>query len=218
MLAKAIHIGITVHRDGNCTRTCGFDGYAYLDSGFLVGSIGQGLVLHDEATLLTAFTLTGCPIAARCEAQHLNPWVYTRGAYRGRRRLVGQDFSVESLLQSRPEGSSVEMELDVSIKGTLPQLSGIARPFQEEISQRSRGRLAGQFDIDFRTGAGCVFTCSAETEYQLDIPFDVQTAWRNITIVAKATRDGLTQVEQIDMFHDRALALEDLNEKRSVVH
>ena len=217
MSTKRIEIAVNLVC-GSVAKKAHVSGYAYLESGFL-----QGLIIPEKATqisraeqvLLTAFTFTGCPIAAHTEERDINPWVWTRGAYAGSRVLRGNGFTAESQLTSTLEAGIISMELALEIKGNLPDLVSIARPFQEEITELSLGILNGKFDIVFLTENGPIH-CNAETRYDLDISRSAPTVFRNITILTANGDGGLAQVEQIDLFGNKTGADIDLAARLAV--
>jgi hypothetical protein len=214
MTTKNIEISICLDSDGE--RKFGrFEGFAYLESGFLAGTIdGPGSAFNQaQLVLLTAFTLTGCPIAARSSGNVSNPWLLTNGAYRGNRRLVARDFEAKATLVADSVNDRIGMRLQVTCNGTMPRLKSIAAPFQEAIEQVSRGRLKGHFDVAFIGEAGSEIRAHAESGYELDIVADVAPAWRNITILSFYEDAGLRQIEQIDLFGSQNDAELDLSRK-----
>ncbi|MEA2998492.1 MAG: hypothetical protein QOK17_325 [Sphingomonadales bacterium] len=213
MSVKIIQIGISLSTDSG-TKEATLEGYAYLEAGFLKGTIppGSGLTTA-ERTLLTALTFTGCPIAARTTDPELNPWLKTGGAYAGTRVLCTRAFNLRSEIVSEPIGDRIKMSLRAEVVGALPALCGIARPFQEVIRFREAGRLSGDFSLIFRTCEGD-FSARATTEYHLNGVTSAPDVWRNITIESSLPEDSLIQVEQIDLFGSHEAAVADLRAKR----
>lgn len=214
---KSIVIWISLTKRNSRPIDATFDGYAYLDAGFLAGAIplSNTLSQHD-ATLLSAFTLTGCPIAARTSERNLNPWVATGGAYTATRLLESATFRAESAIVANPRGSAIEMSLDVRVDGQLPTIDGIKEPFQEKIQHREKGKLLGEFDLTFTDIAGHEYIARAITNYRLPIDFDANTVWRNITILGFTQSGAYKQIEQIDLFSNVEVATSDLVDKRGV--
>jgi hypothetical protein len=218
MTTKKLNIEIGLDATDRPFRVATFAGFAYLESGFLAGDIlpaGEAIA-PAELVLLTAFTLTGCPIAARCGAELINPWSLTGGAYRGFRSLIGRDFWAESILSATPVDDQISMRLQVAYGGSLPNFAAVARPFQEAIAQRTKGTLFGEFTIPFTDAAGRQHEAHATTRYELAVDVDVSRAWRNITILCSKTPNGLRQVEQIDMFDSESAAAINILDKVSV--
>jgi hypothetical protein len=213
MAAKELHLNIKVW-DGGSPIFATMKGFTYIEAGFLFGHlIDGGLLSESQRVLTTAFTFTGCPIAARADREEWNPWHDTRGAYTGRRMLHGPGFNVHSTLKAVPRANGIEAELELEIHGEMPQVIGVAKPFQEIIVQTARGQLAGDFSLQFVTAGGKVIDSSASTIYDLQIARDVIPVWRNITILAECHAGTLTQVEQIDLFISQDEAAADLADK-----
>jgi hypothetical protein len=214
MLPKFLHIDITLAHAGR-TKKAEFSGYAYIDSGFLQGELlpTTDTISRSEAVLLTAFTLTGCPIAARTPDPCLNPWSATNGEYKGLRTLTATNFSARSRIAAKPDRDGIAMNLRVEVDGELPRLTGIEEPFQEKISQAKLGTLIGLFEAAFRDERGERLTVKAETEYKLPIDTAVLPVWRNITISGFYIAPRFVQVEQIDLFGRELDAREDLSAK-----
>lgn len=213
MKTKSIKIDISL-TDNRTTKHASFSGYAFLDSGFLHGEISHidGLS-NSESVLLTAFTLTGCPIAARAKDHVLNPWINTKGRYQGRRVLSSEAFSAESRISSVPNGDEIVMKLEVNVEGELPAITGVYEPFQERIAQRQIGELYGQFQVQFTAEKGELVSATAETDYSLPIDFSVEPVWRNITISGVGAAQRFSQFEQIDLFDQQFEADADLAAK-----
>lgn len=196
------------------------NGYAYLNSGFLSGVIKSGTL--SERLLLSAFTFTGCPIAAnvRTRTLNINPWVWTKGSYSSNRRLVGKKFSASSNLTSIATKNSIDVIINISVTGELPELIGVAKPFQESIEQKEAGALYGKFPITFKDKGGAEVVCEAETLYTLKTKRKSakKFVFRNITILTSdAVGGGLQQVEQIDLFDNPDKANADLLERAKAI-
>jgi len=218
MGTKEISISISLKDRAGQKEAC-FQGFAYLPSGFLAGGIkpiGQTLS-RAELVLLTAFTLTGCPIAARSNKELCNPWVLTGGAYKSHRRVTARHFDARAALTANTIGNQIAMQLNVAYEGVLPGLTSVAAPFQESITQFSRGILSGQFDVLFEDEDGTLHKAHATSEYQLALTIDVPPAWRNITILCFHEMHSLQQVEQIDMFGCVDEAEVDLRQKNTTI-
>lgn len=211
---KRIDIDIRLRSSGS-EKQARFCGFAYVESGFLAGNIeSSGTALRrEELILLTAFTLTGCPIAARRCGNAFNPWSLTNGAYIGHRMLTSQHFSAESFLEARATSEGVAMDLQVRYDGSLPRVTSIPRPFQEVITQKSRGILEGKFEAIFEDDECGLHKTTTTTKYELALGCDIQTAWRNITILASAEAGQLRQIEQIDLFASYEDAMLDVRQK-----
>ena len=217
MTTKRIRIQAALSGAG-AQKTALIEGSAYLESGFLTGLIqsADNTMSRSEQALMTAFTFTGCPIAAHTEVSDINPWVWTGGAYIGRRVLTGDGFSARSELRSRLAEDGIIMDLMLEVDGEVPAIIGVARPFQERIEQQRPGILRGDFDIVFLTDQG-ELSCKAQTEYLLDTSRSVPTVYRNITILTADENGGLRQIEQIDLFDRQDYADDDLK-GRIIVH
>jgi hypothetical protein len=215
MNTKSIAIEININQNGVQVEGL-LNGYAYTDAGFLVGDFSGEQVTSEQATLLTAFTFTGCPIAARCDEMAKNPWVHTKGAYRGERTMHGDGFVARSSLSSVPHDNTINMALALEVTGTLPKIAKVVAPFQEVIEQIDIGHLRGSFDITFSDELGNLVKTTSTTDYFLDIDFEVAPAWRNITIVGSGGAGEFHQIEQIDLFFDKASAVQDLEAKLAV--
>jgi len=215
MNTKSLDIRISVSNELGTKRTS-LAGFAFLDSGFLSGKLlhTDGLSKEEEV-LITAFSFTGCPIAARTSRADLNPWVSTNGSYRSERVLTSDLFQVRSALVSKGMGHHIEMDLQLQISGQVTGLAPIIRPFQEHIIQAGIGLLNGKFSLSFGHASGPV-EAIAETHYKLDIQHEVAPVWRNITILTSADERCLNQVEQIDLYGDQDEAQEDLVRKVAV--
>lgn len=212
MSVKRIRIDISLET-GAGLKEAALSGYAYLEAGFLKGSIPCGTGLDDaERTMLTGLTFTGCPIAARCDEPALNPWLQTRGAYKGFRTLQGNSFLVRSEIVSRTRDDMIEMKLRAKIEGDLPPLREVARPFQEAIRYSAPGVLVGAFALEFASDGGAV-TAEATTRYHLNGISSAPDVWRNITIESSLPEGALIQVEQIDLFGSYEAAKADLDAK-----
>src|SRR5438105_15850314 len=127
MKAKTIHIDITFN-DGSEERRATLSGFAYVDAGFLAGLIrpaGRSMLSLKDQVMLTAFTFTGCPIAARTSKIGLNPWLLTNGSYSATRRLVGELFQVNSSIVAKGTVDSVDMRLKVECLGILPDIVAV---------------------------------------------------------------------------------------------
>jgi hypothetical protein len=217
MSTKRIDIRSCI-RHANAQKIVHFRGSAYIEAGFLKGFMmhESGDISKDEEMLLTAFTLTGCPLAAHVRGNgDINPWVWTNGAYRGRRIIKSSDFTARSELISQSGPECLKMDLTVDIVGILPELFGVARPFQERITEQSPGHLSGIFPITFR-GKDREIHCKAETEYELKTSRSAPTVFRNITITTAEESSQLLQIEQIDLFDNPAQAAQDLQERLAV--
>lgn len=215
---KKINIAIELTRDDRTTKRSKFTGYAYVEAGFLTGSfIGRDSLETYERVLLTAFTFTGCPLAARTQNPNLNPWMLTGGEYSARRRLESSAFVSTSTIESRTEKDQIRMRLSVDICGRIDQIRDVRRPFQETIFEREIGIFEGEFELDFATDTGGkILRSRAVTEYKLDVDRHFERMWRNITIVNSGGTQKFRQVEQIDLFGDSQIASRDLLSKRKV--
>lgn len=216
MNSKKITIAIELNANGVLKRAA-LDGCAFIDAGFLMGTLHEKDERIDprEHILMTAFTFTGCPVAAREDTPGANPWRLTDGAYSARRVLVNEQFRSASTIVAQPEGNWIHMDLRINYTGDLPELTGIARPFQERIRQSRPGELVGEFRIPFRAN-GNVLEARAITHYRLAIETDTRDAWRNITILPNVGDAKCVQIEQIDLFADAERATRDLLGKLTV--
>lgn len=213
MHPKRITIDATIRNNGTSKRAK-LNGFAYVDAGFLVGDVAAGSPFTaSELTLLTAFSFTGCPIAARTATPEINPWRSTGGTYVGRRHLDLDGATAKSVLTSFGAEDVIDMTLEIDVTGMMPTLSGIAEPFQEHIRQHSSGNLDGHFEMDFVRDDGTLLHAVARTRYELPIETSSSDAWRNITILAYGDVRGFHQVEQIDLFGNELEANEDLRQK-----
>lgn len=216
MKIKSIKIDISIQRNGVKKHTA-LEGYAFVESGFLSGKIlSLEDVTEEEKVLITAFSFTGCPIAARVDNPDLNPWLATNGSYRSERTLTSPQFKVFSKLTSVGEGDKIFMALDIEIDGQIDNLLSIKRPFQESIYQLKKGYLEGKFDISFNVANGGELKANASSKYRLEIEKDVLPVWRNIVIINSLGKNEFTQVEQIDLFGNKNIADKDLFDKSAV--
>lgn len=212
MTVKQIHIDIWL-ASGAGTKEAALNGYAYLEAGFLKGTILEGSGLTPaERTLLTALTFTGCPIAARAADAALNPWLKTEGAYAATRIVQAETFDLKSDIISHPVGDSIAMTLRAQVAGELPNLCSVAEPFQEAIRCQAPETLVGEFALRFRTPDASV-AAVASTTYRLHGVEWAPQVWRNITIESSLPGGALVQVEQIDLFGSREEARYDLQAK-----
>lgn len=217
MQTKHITIDITLNRNGKTKATI-LKGFAFVESGFLSGKIlPVKEITQEEQLLTTAFSFTGCPIAARVENPELNPWLLTNGSYENTRTLDSSDFGVIAKLKSVADGDRIHMTLKMDIEGEIENLLSISKPFQESIYQVSRGNLEGVFNIDFHTKIGTEVKAQAKSKYRLEIDKDVQPVWRNIVILNTGSKDDFNQIEQIDLFGNKETADIDLQLKTKVV-
>lgn len=216
---KRIQLEISLNANG-VSKLARMDGYAFVDAGFLVGHIqsNSGQLSQAEKVLLTAFSFTGCPIAARTAQRALNPWLLTHGEYIGRRTLCSDAFEAESSIQARGTPAEIRMRLQVGYRGQLPPVRSIVGAFQEHICERKVGELSGEFDLVFQSEDGALVPARAKTTYELAIKNHVAPVWRNITILDSESDGVFTQVEQIDLFGDAEAALADLRAKRDVIN
>ena len=151
---KKIKIDITINRNGKIKNTI-LNGFAFIESGFLSGKIlPTEEITEEEQLLTTAFSFTGCPIAARVDNPELNPWLLTNGSYKNERILSSSEFLVKSKLHSVGNGDKIQMVLELNIEGEIGNLHSIKKPFQESIYQTSKGNLEGKFRITFNTKKG----------------------------------------------------------------
>jgi hypothetical protein len=214
MTARPISIAIQISSRG-ISKSCRFDGIGYLEAGFMSGSI----LNHDrsftqaEHTLISAFTLTGCPIVARSEAPNLNPWLETAGAYRSQRLLEAEKFEVHSQLESKCDGLNIGMNLMLDIRGDIEGLRSINNPFQECIKQIEAKRFSGDFALDFLDSSNRLQKAKAISRYFLNTSKSYSSMWRNITIVDSHESDAFRQIEQIDLFGSSEEAAADLASK-----
>jgi len=216
MKAKTIDISVSL-RSETQEKLARVTGYAYIDAGFLVGEFPVDTPFTvAEQVLLTAFTFTGCPIAARTSQPELNPWLETSGVYIGRRQLISDDFEAHSVISSTASDTGIEMNLDLAYAGKVRSLREIYQPFQESIKESKTGIFEGRFQLSFRTAQQHIVRASATTIYDLPIARHYDSVWRNITIINSLKACGLTQVEQIDLFGNEIDATRDLSEKMSV--
>lgn len=216
MKAKTIGISISLKSD-TLEKVARVTGYAYTEAGFLVGEFPAcAPFTRAEQVLLTAFTFTGCPIAARTTDPTLNPWLQTGGAYAGKRHLISDDFEAHSIISSTASAAGVDMSLDLAYAGKVPDLEEIYQPFQECIQERSIGIFDGRFELSFLTNDNRIVPAVATTNYKLTVGQHYDSVWRNITIVNSFNGDALTQVEQIDLFGDSIDAQKDLSDKMLV--
>lgn len=217
MQSKKICINIELYNDG-MTKKATFIGFSYIDAGFLVGSVvGNNKKLsYSEYTLLSAFTLTGCPIAARTTTPELNPWRYTNGAYKSSRLLETSFFKVDSKLESIPDGNNITMNLYLDVQGNIPMLKSIKEPFQESIKQSKQGLFEGSFECKFINEFNEETIAHATSKYQLAVKQDYVNVWRNITILGNLNEGKYQQIEQIDMFNSIKIANKDLDSKKLV--
>lgn len=216
MQTKQIKIDISIRRNGQ-TKSTILNGFAFVESGFLSGKILPSEEITEEEQLLTtAFSFTGCPIAARVENPELNPWLLTNGSYKNERTLNSPEFSVKSKLHSVGSGDNIDMTLELDIEGEIENLHSIKKPFQESIYQTSKGNLEGKFSIAFNTKQGEELEANAVSKYKLEIEKDVLPVWRNIVILNSGGKDNFTQIEQIDLFGNKEIADKDLQSKSKV--
>lgn len=217
MQAKSININISLRIAGQ-TKSAVLTGYAFIESGFLSGRIESidNQMSKQEKVLLTAFTFTGCPIAARVENSELNPWLLTGGTYSSIRTLSGVGFEIVAKLNSVGGGDAINMDLNIECAGILPSISSIKYPFQENIRQIQQGKLEGRFNVIFNTNNHEELIAHATSSYELDINQNSVPVWRNITILNAGENDNFVQVEQIDLFGNKEIADKDLNEKSKV--
>jgi len=214
MKTKTIDIQLRLI-SANERRQANLRGFAYLDSGLLAGDIEntQHPLSPRQLVLVTAFTFTGCPIAARTPVPQINPWVKTNGEYVGLRSLRVGGLMAKSKISSRALADSIQMELEIDLKGEIPDLVSIGQPFQEHIRQREQGVFEGTFEICFLQRSGEAVPARAVSEYRLSVSEDFPPVWRNITIVNSQGVDRFSQLEQIDMFANHPDAKKDLSEK-----
>lgn len=216
MKAKTIDISISLRSDSQ-EKLARLTGYAYIEAGFLVGEFPVGAPFTvAEQVLLTAFTFTGCPIAARTSDPGLNPWLETAGAYVGRRQLISDDFEAHSVISSAPSATGMEMSLNLAYAGKVPSLCEIYQPFQECIKESKLGVFEGRFQLSFFTAQQQIVRTTATTIYDLPITRHYDPVWRNITIINSLKTHGITQIEQIDLFGNEIDAKKDLSDKMSV--
>lgn len=215
MSSRSIFIDISI-RSSNELKKCQLTGYAYLDSGFLAGRINpiEGNINNEEYLLLSGFTFTGCPIAARTIEAGINPWVWTNGSYHANRIMTTKQFQVCSQIEAVGTDEKINMLLSVDISGELPKFISVGRTFQERIEQKIRNTLSGTFSIDFIDSNGNTFSALSLTDYHLEANRDVDPVWRNITIIDSATINSILQIEQIDLFSSEKAANDDLEEKQ----
>jgi len=221
MSAKLIEIELNIMSSGQSRRGV-LVGSAQIEAGFLSGSIiPEGVAwTHAEKVMATAFTFTGCPIAARTRQPELNPWLVTKGSYESVRTLETNEFRVISRIQARGTDERVSMTLNLDIDGAMPDVVSIAEPFQEYIRQIRTGQLEGEFAIKFLTSGGRMVQGVARSDYRLAVTSHVAPVWRNITILTAPSGQGLMQIEQIDLYGDRSEAAADLagRLRTSIVH
>jgi hypothetical protein len=216
MNTKSITIDIAIRRNGKTKNTV-LNGFAFVESGFLSGKILPSEEITDEEQILTtAFSFTGCPIAARVENPDLNPWLLTNGSYQNERTLHSPEFNVKAKLKSVGIGDKIHMTLDLDVDGEIENLVSIRKPFQESIYQVSKGNLEGKFQIEFNTKNGKGLKANAISKYHLAIEKDILPVWRNIVILNSGSKDNFTQTEQIDLFGDKEIADKDLQSKSKV--
>lgn len=212
-------LGITINiklSSGSNNAEGEFNGIAYLESGFLRGGLQSDSFAEHERTLLSALTLTGCPIAARSESSSINPWRETAGAYTSTRSISTDEFELTSHLHSEADGASINMTLEAQYDGTIPQLVAFARPFQEEIRQSDLGQFIGFFEPVFVDRQGHQFKATARTSYSLNCSKKYPTVWRNISIFDDHHGSKTTQTEQIDLFARKSDANKDLERKTMI--
>jgi hypothetical protein len=218
--AKRIGINVVLNH-GAVTKHARMEGSGFIEAGFLCGdfqSLRQSEWSIAERLLLCSFTFTGCPIAARTDRPEWNPWRWTDGAYKSHRTATLGTVTIRSSLVSESRGNDIEMTLEINYTGNLPQLAKVTKPFQEKISQLCVGKLEGMFDVEYSAADGSLHTLKALTDYELPTELNALPAWRNITIRATDMALGMTQVEQIDLFHDINAANADLNSKLQAWH
>jgi len=213
MNIKQISIDLEL-RNGQNSKNGKLNGFAYVESGFLSGKIVPNCEFSlSEQVIITAFSFTGCPISARTEQPELNPWRLTNGAYNSIRKLNSTQFIVNSELSSSSFNDSIHMKLNLDIRGILPDLTAITKPFQERIKQKEIGKLIGHFHLNFCTQEGEEIEASAISEYNLNINQNVSTIWRNILILNSGSENNFIQTEQIDLFGEKLKADADLLDK-----
>jgi hypothetical protein len=206
MSTKRIEIATTLNI-GGAVKSGLFKGFAYFESGFLSGGFESSSGFsHAEGTLLSAFTLTGCPIAARRLSSQGNPWESTGGEYHGERYLEGQGFTAKSALEAKRLDDKIQMTLIVKVEGILPALQSIPTPFQEIIVQKRPGNLKGNFNLEFAVENGTRIKANVDTEYTLPTTKSYVDSWRNITIRGVSNAEGFYQIEQIDMYDNQIQA------------
>lgn len=217
MNSRNILIDIALHNGSN-NKHCNLVGYAYIDSGFLAGKIHSKNddLSESEYLLLSGFTFTGCPIAARTNIKDANPWIWTNGSYEASRSMQGKGFNVLSSISAKGSANEIKMNLAVTIEGVLPEFTTVGRAFQEKIKQKEIGNLEGYFEMDFIDKKGNLVRTHSSTQYKLDVDRAIDPVWRNITILDSASSNYMLQVEQIDLFSDEIVAAKDLEGKRNV--
>lgn len=218
MPAKQIDISIILEH-GATIKSCRFSGIGYLDAGFMSGALGgpDCELSKAERTLISAFTLTGCPVIARTVDPGSNPWRETGGSYTSSRALKSETFAVASTLVSQAHLDVITMELRLVVEGDLGSLIDIPLPFQEEISPSGLGCFSGIFDFHFLDENGKTIRASAESEYHLAVKDTYPRVWRNITISDFHKNQSMHQIEQIDLFSDSSEAAHDLAAKIGAV-
>lgn len=218
MTAQPIQIAIELVESG-IRKTAQLKGYAFVEAGFLAGRIRAttGTLSRADQLVLSAFTFTGCPIAAREDVGADNPWKRTGGAYTGSRHLSSGKLEVQSRISAYKHAGGISMSLEVQSSGLLPDLVGVAHSFQEELREIRLGHIRGHFSIPFITATGEVVTWEAISEYHLAINGHTRPAWRNITIMAQPCDASFLQIEQIDLFGDSQRAADDLIDKNTVL-
>ena len=216
MNSKKITIAIELNANGFLKRAT-LDGCAFIDAGFLMGTLRETGTRIDssEHILMTAFTFTGCPVAAREDSPGANPWRLTHGEYSAQRELTSDCFRSASTIVAQSRASGIHMDLCISYIGDVTKLTGVARPFQERIRQSRPGELVGEFKIPFLASGELLEAC-AVTHYHLAIGTDIPDAWRNITILPNVSHAKCVQIEQIDLFADPERASRDLSNKLAV--
>lgn len=214
MHSRNLNIQLTLENEG-VTKKAIMSGIAFLKSGFITGKINREHtnLTPEECVLISAFSFTGCPIAANTETPGLNPWEVTGGAYKSTRSLDSDEFQVSSTLESTADNINIDMELNMKISGKLPKLSGIQKPFQESISESKVGHFRGEFEVLFASETGDDVNAKATSNYTLGIEASFPPVWRNITIVDTFGVSDFTQVEQIDLFGSSEQAKIDLLDK-----
>jgi hypothetical protein len=216
MNTKQIDIDIKFYNNGTLKETS-LKGFAFVESGFLSGQMNTTDKLsNSEQVLVTAFSFTGCPIAARVEDSSLNPWLLTNGSYKSARMLHSPFLKVHSQLTSIGHHDKIKMELILKCEGNTDGLQSIKDPFQESIYQVSPGILEGKFNLIFLNEKEEEIPASATSKYELNVYDNVRPVWRNIVILNALNKDKFVQTEQIDLFGDKQIADQDLMEKTMV--